>query len=416
MQNDYDVVVIGGGPAGLAAAIKAKEYGLKVLLLENRDVLGGIPLQCVHPGFGLHYFKEDLTGTEFIYRFIEKFRELGIEYYTNSHVVKIDQISDLEKRLKVITPKGVLELTTTTIIYTTGARERHIFEIAITGHRVAGIYTAGEAQTMMDIYGVMPGKEIVIVGSGDVGLIMARRFALEGAKVKAVVEIMPYPGGLTRNIVQCLQDFGIPLYLSHAVTRVEGSKRVEKVIIAKVDEKFNPIPGTEEEIKCDTVVIAAGLIPYLKVLERIGILIDPATKGPIVNDYLETSIPGIFVAGNALVINDLVDYVVEQGEWAAEGAYVYIKNLGIPTQRWKKIVKGRNIRLVAPHYVCGERDVVLYARVQKPEENVKLRFPEIEKEVRLPFVKPAEMIRIKLRKEEIAKAKDKITMEVVPNE
>jgi len=416
MRNDYDVVVIGGGPAGLAAAIRARELGLRVLLLENRETLGGIPLQCIHPGFGLHYFKEDLTGTEFIYRFIYKFLDMGIEHYTGAHVVSIEPFSDLEKRLRVVTSKGVLDITTTTVIYTTGARERHLFEIGITGHRPAGVYTAGEAQTMMDIDGIMPGKEIVIVGSGDVGLIMARRFALEGAHVKAVIEIMPYPGGLTRNVVQCLQDFGIPLYLSHAVTRIKGTKRVKKVVVTKVDENLKPIPGTEKEIECDTVVIAAGLVPYLKVLERAGVIIDPATKGPVVNEHLETSIPGIFVAGNALVINDLVDYVVEQGELAAESAYLYVQNKGIPTKKWRKLVKGRNIRLAVPHYLSGDNDVIIYARVQKPEENVKLRFPEINKEIKLPFVKPAEMIRIKLRKEDITKAKDKITMEVVPNE
>lgn len=413
MQNDYDVVVIGGGPAGLAAAIKAKEHGLKVLLIENRKTLGGIPLQCVHPGFGLHYFKEDLTGTEFIYRFINKFLGMGIEYYTGAHVVSIEPFSDLEKRLTVVTSKGVLEITTTTIIYATGARERTLFEIGVTGHRPAGVYTAGEAQTMMDIDGTMPGKEIVIVGSGDVGLIMARRFALEGAHVKAVIEILPCPGGLTRNIVQCLQDFGIPLYLSHAVTRVEGTKRVEKVIITEVDENLKPIPNTEKEIACDTVIISAGLIPYVKVLEKAGVIIDPATKGPVVNEYLETNIPGIFVAGNALVINDLVDYVVEQGELAAKGAYLYVQNKGLPTKSWKRIIKGQNIRLVVPHYVSGENDITLYARVQAPKENVKVRFPEIDKEIRMPTVKPAEMLRIKLKKEELAKAKDKITMEVV---
>ncbi|MCD6363685.1 MAG: FAD-dependent oxidoreductase [Synergistetes bacterium] len=413
MRDRYDTVVIGGGPAGLSAAIKAKEHGLSVLLLENRDLLGGIPLQCVHPGFGLHYFKEDLTGTEFIYRFIEKFEKLGIESYTNAHLVEIELVSDIEKRLKVITPRGVLSLQTTSLIYTTGARERHIFEIGITGNRPPGVFTAGEAQTMMDIYGIMPGKEIVIVGSGDVGLIMARRFALEGADVKAVIEIMPFPGGLTRNVVQCLHDFDIPLYLSHAVTRVEGTKRVEKIIVCEVDENLRIKEGTEKEISCDTVVVAAGLVPYIKILEKIGVLTDPATKGPIINELLETSIPGTFVAGNALVINDLVDYVVEQGEKSADGAREFVERGGIPTKRWKRMVKGRNIRLLVPHYLSGEEDVMIYARVLKPEENVKVRFLEIEKEIKLPFVKPAEMLRLKLRKEDIAKAKDKITMEVV---
>ncbi|MBC7331972.1 MAG: FAD-dependent oxidoreductase, partial [Synergistetes bacterium] len=316
----------------------------------------------------------------------------------------------------VVTPKGIKNLKATSIIYTTGARERHLYEIGITGNRATGIYTAGEAQTMMDIYGIMPGKEIVIVGSGDVGLIMARRFALEGAIVKAVIEIMPFPGGLTRNVVQCLQDFGIPLYLSHAVTRVEGTKRVERIIVSEVTEDLKIKEGTEKEIKCDTVVVAAGLVPYIKILEKIGVTKDEATKGPIVNEYLETSIPGVFTAGNALVINDLVDHVVEQGEKAADGALEFVEKGGIPTKKWRRILRGKNVRLLIPHYVSGEKDVVVYARVSKPQRNVKVRFPEIGKEVKLPVVKPAEMVSIKLKKEEIEKAKDKITMEVVSNE
>jgi len=416
MRSEYDVVVIGGGPAGLAAAMKAKELGLSVLLIENRDFLGGIPLQCVHPGFGLHYFREDLTGTEFISRLIEKFEGMGIDYYTSSHVLEITPYSYRHKVLRVVTPKGLLTLQAKTVIYATGARERHMFEIGITGHRIAGIYTAGEAQTMMDIYGIMPGREIVIVGSGDVGLIMARRFTLEGAHVKAVIELMPYPGGLTRNVVQCLEDFGIPLYLSHMVKRIEGKKRVERVILTEVDENLRPRPGTEKELECDTVVLSVGLVPYIKVLEKAGVIVDPSTKGPVVNSYLETSVPGIFVAGNALVINDLVDYVVEQGEEAAEGAYEFVKNGGLPALKWRKLIKGRNIRLAVPHYLADTKDVTIYARVAKPEENVKLRFPEIGKEIRLPLVRPSEMIRVKLRKKDIAQAGDKITMEVVPNE
>ncbi|MEM4583214.1 MAG: FAD-dependent oxidoreductase, partial [Desulfurococcaceae archaeon] len=253
---EYDTVVIGGGPAGIAAAIKATELGLKTILIENRDLLGGIPLQCVHPGFGLHYFKEDLTGTQFITRLLDKLEKLKVEYMLKAHVHSIEYLDYNKKIVNVITPQGVMRILTKTIIYTTGARERHIYEIGVVGDRPDGIYTAGEAQTLMDIYGILPGREIVIIGSGDVGLIMARRFALEGAKVKAVVEILPYPGGLMRNVIQCLRDFNIPLLLGHTVVKVIGKKRVEKVLVAKVDENFKPIPGTEFEIPCDTVVLS----------------------------------------------------------------------------------------------------------------------------------------------------------------
>jgi len=413
MRGDYDVLVIGGGPAGLSAAIKAKELGLSPLLIENREMLGGIPLQCIHPGFGVHYFKEDLTGTELTYRLLDRFESLNIEYYTGAHVVDLDFLSYLEKRVIAITTTGILEITTPTIIYATGARERHAFDIWITGDRPAGIYTAGEAQAMMDIEGIMPGREIVIVGSGDVGLIMARRFALEGAKVKAVIEVMPYPGGLLRNVVQCLYDYNIPLFLNTSVTRIIGKKRVEKVIISRVGDELRPVSGTEMEIKCDTVIIAAGLRPYLPILERKNVIIDPAIGGPIVNDYLETTLPGVFACGNAMVINDLVDHVLEQGEQAAEGAYIFIKNKGLPTARFRRMMKGENVRLIVPHYLSGNKDSVIYARAMKPVKNVAVFFPEIEKKIRLPAVRPAEMIRIKLGKDEIEKSDDEITMEIV---
>ncbi|MEM3980181.1 MAG: FAD-dependent oxidoreductase, partial [Ignisphaera sp.] len=235
---EYDVVVIGGGPAGIGAAIKAVELNLRTILLENREVLGGIPLQCIHPGFGVHYFKEDLTGTQFITRLLDKLENLGVESVLKTYVHSIDYVDYYKKIVNVISPRGILRLTTKTIIYAVGARERHLFELGIVGDRPDGVYTAGEAQTLMDIYGVIPGKEVVIVGSGDVGLIMARRFALEGAKVKAVIEILPYPGGLMRNVMQCLRDFDIPLLLQHTVVRVIGRRRVEKVVIPKVDEKL----------------------------------------------------------------------------------------------------------------------------------------------------------------------------------
>lgn len=414
IEEKYDAVVIGGGPAGIAAAIKATELGLKTVLLENRDILGGIPLQCVHPGFGLHYFKEDLTGTQFIHRFFDRMEKIGVEYITSAHVYSIEYRDYMEKIVNVITRKGVLRLCSKTIIYTIGARERTIFEIGVVGDRPDGIYTAGEAQTMMDIYGVLPGKDIVIIGSGDVGLIMARRFALEGARVKAVIEIMPYPGGLMRNVVQCLIDYSIPLLLSHIALRVVGKKRVEKVVVARVDENLRPIPGTEFEIECDTIVIAAGLRPYVDLLEKLGVAMDPATGGPIVNELLETSMPGVFVAGNALVINDLADYVVEQGEKAAEGAKIFIENRGIPTEEWKPVKKGRNIRLAVPHYVSGKRDVTILARVAKPEQRVFVELPEVGYKVFHMAVRPAEMIRLDLSKDILSKAEKSITIEVKP--
>ncbi|WP_297510486.1 NAD(P)/FAD-dependent oxidoreductase [Thermococcus sp.] len=407
----YDVVVIGGGPAGMASAIKAKELGLKVLLLDENDYLGGILPQCIHPGFGIHYFKEELTGPEFASRLAKRLVELGVEYRTSARVLEIRNYSDLEKFVLFTSPSGIYGAWAKAIIYAAGARERHAFEIGIVGDRVSGIYTAGEAQTLMDIYGVLPGKEIVIVGSGDVGLIMARRFALEGAKVKAVIELMPYPGGLARNVM-ILRDFNIPLYLSHKVVKVRGKGRVERVKVVRVDENLKEIPGSEFWIKADTLVISAGLVPAVKKLKKIGVEIDPSTGGPVVNDRLETSVPGIFVAGNSLVINDLVDYVAEQGEVAAEGAKEFIENGGIESRKWIKVEKGENVRLVVPHYLSGERDVYLYLRVSKPMEDVELRIPEMGKRFKLPVVKPAEMIRLRLKAGEIRNA-EKLTVEVV---
>ncbi|WP_245608354.1 NAD(P)/FAD-dependent oxidoreductase [Thermococcus guaymasensis] len=407
----YDVVVIGGGPAGMAAAVRAKELGLNVLLLDENDYLGGILPQCIHPGFGLHYYKEELTGPEFASRLARKLVELGVEYKTAARVLEIKNYSDLEKVVIFTSPTGVYQVWAKAIIYAAGARERHAFEIGIVGDRVSGIYTAGEAQTLMDIYGILPGKEVVIVGSGDVGLIMARRFALEGAKVKAVVELMPYPGGLARNVM-ILRDFDIPLYLSHKVVEVRGKGRVERVKVVRVDENLNEIPGSEFWISCDTLIISAGLVPNVKKLEAIGVEIDPATGGPVVNDRLETSVPGIFVAGNSLLINDLVDYVAEQGELAAEGAKEFIENGGIESRKWIKVEKGENVRLIAPHYLSGDRDVYLYLRVARPMEDVELRIPEIGRKMRLPVVKPAEMLRVKLKAEEIKNA-ERLTVEVV---
>lgn len=406
----YDTIVIGGGPAGLAAAIKAVEEGLDVLLLDEKDYLGGILPQCIHPGFGLHYFKEDLTGPEFAHRLIEKLEDMGVEKRLNATVLDITVEGD-KKKVKYVSPEGLESVATKSIIYASGARERHRFELDIVGDRVAGIFTAGEAQTLMDIYGVMPGKEVVIVGSGDVGLIMARRFALEGARVKAVVELMPYPGGLARNIVQCLQDFSIPLYLSHRVLEIRGRKRVEGVKIAKVDDNLEPLPGTEFDMPCDTVIISAGLIPRVKLLKKLGVEMDANTGGPMVDENLETSMPGIFVAGNALLINDLVDYVVEQGEIAALSAKKYVEGSLQPSRRIRIKAEG-NLRFVVPQYVSGKRDVILYGRVKKLQEGAIFKFREIGEERRYPVVKPSEMFKIKLRVERIPSNIRELTLEV----
>lgn len=416
MRKEYDALIIGGGPAGLASAIKLAEKGYEPLIIEAKDRLGGIPLQCIHPGFGLHYFHEDLTGPEFIYRFINRVEQLDINYVTNAYVEKIINESIISKKVSIISPHGNLVFEGKALIYAAGARERHRYEISIPGPNVAGIYTAGEAQTMMDMYGIMPGKKVLIIGSGDVGLIMARRFVLEGAEVVGVVEILRYPSGLVRNIVQCLKDFSIPLMLQHMVTDIKAENgRVSGAIISKVDENLKPIPGTEKEIGCDTIIIAAGLRPKVKLLKEIGVNIDPRTHGPLVNDYLETiNVPGVFVAGNALLINDYVDYAIEQGEWAAESAALHIEYKGLPTKQWRKVVPGENIRLVVPQYVSGEKNTILYIRVTEPLENVQLMFPEVGKSIPVIHALPSIMLRIRLRKEDVSKTTDKIVVEAKP--
>ena len=319
----YDIVVIGGGPAGLAAAISAKRRGAEsIVVLERDKELGGILNQCIHNGFGLHTFQEELTGPEYAGRFIDQVLELGIEYKLNTMVMDIgaDKLVTAMNR-----EEGMFQIRAGAVILAMGCRERSRGALNIPGYRPAGIYSAGTAQRLVNMEGFMPGREVVILGSGDIGLIMARRMTLEGAKVKVVAELMPYSGGLKRNIVQCLDDYGIPLKLSHTVVNIKGKERLEGITLAQVDQKGKPVPGTEEEYSCDTLLLSVGLIPENELSDGMGIQMNPVTSGPKVNERMETSIEGVFACGNVLHVHDLVDFVSEEAAAAGRNAARYVK-------------------------------------------------------------------------------------------
>lgn len=348
-----DIAIIGGGPAGLAAAVAAREAGVQnILIIERDNELGGILNQCIHNGFGLHTFKEELTGPEYAGRYIEKVKEMDIPYLL--HTIVIDIAED-----KVVTvmnkEQGMFQIKAKAVILAMGCRERSRGALNIPGYRPAGIYSAGTAQRYVNMEGRMPGKKVVILGSGDIGLIMARRMTLEGAEVKVVAELMPYSGGLKRNIVQCLDDFGIPLKLSHTVVDIKGKKRVEGVTLAKVDENRRPIPGTEEFYECDTLLLSCGLIPENEISSQMGVELNPVTSGPVVNESLETNVEGVFACGNVLHVHDLVDYVSEEAKKAGENAAAYVQ--GALKENSRQIpLKGENgVRYTVPCSVDVDR-------------------------------------------------------------
>ena len=374
-MKEYELVIIGGGPAGLAAAVAARNAGIQdVLILERDNELGGILNQCIHNGFGLHTFKEELTGPEYAGRFIEQVKAMEIPYKLNTMVMDLAA----DKTVTAMNREdGLFQLHPKAVILAMGCRERPRGALGIPGYRPAGIYTAGTAQRLVNMEGFMPGRKVVILGSGDIGLIMARRMTLEGAEVKVVAELMPYSGGLKRNIVQCLDDFGIPLKLSHTVVDIKGKKRVEGITLAQV-ENGRPIPGTEEFYECDTLLLSCGLIPENELSRSADVALSPLTNGPLVGEDLQTNIPGIFAAGNVLHVHDLVDFVSEEASAAGRHAAAYIQGgcQSAPAKEIKVVCEG-GVRYSVPVRICPDHladdaMVTLRFRVANVYKNKKI--------------------------------------------
>ncbi len=410
-----DLVIIGGGPTGMSAAISAYENGIKnILILERENRLGGILMQCIHNGFGLHKFGEELTGPEYALRYSNRVKELGIEYKLCTTVLDISA----DKVVTAINEEdGIFEIRAKAVVLAMGCRERSRGALNIPGSRPAGVFSAGTAQKLVNIKGYLPGKEVVILGSGDIGLIMARRMTLEGAKVRAVCEIMPYSGGLARNIEQCLNDFNIPLKLSHTVVKIHGKKRLEGVTIAAVDKNRKPIHETEEYIPCDTLLLSVGLIPENELTKSAGISLDRITGGATVDQNRETEIDGIFSCGNVLHVHDLVDFVSEEGEIAGKSAAEYVKNKSEEKLNIK-ISRSNNIRYTVPQKITKtDGDISVYFRVSDEFRNVKITAEQngnvlfSKKKVK---VAPGEMEKVMLNKDLLSASGDiELKMEVL---
>lgn len=408
---EVDVAVIGGGPAGLAAALAAhKEGAARVLIIERNHELGGILQQCIHHGFGLHRFKAELTGPEYAQRFINEVRETDIQVLLETMVLEVTEDRTI---YAVNSSEGMLEISAKAVVLAMGCRERTRGALRIPGRRPAGIFSAGTAQRYINIDGYIPGRKAVVLGSGDIGLIMARRLTLEGAQVEAVVEIMPYAAGLARNVVQCLEDFDIPLILQSTVVDIHGEDRLEGVTIARVDEDWKPIPGTERKIECDTLLLSVGLIPENELSGGAGVELDPITNGPKVDDTLMTSIPGIFACGNVLHVHDLVDNVSKEAERAGIFAAQYARQQLSAANRRIKVEAGENIRYVVPHEISLDKPVEFFMRVQRPEDDVFLDLGGL-RTVKKPFVRPSEMLNITLTPEVLGKLQgDALTVRIV---
>ena len=403
----YNVVVIGGGPAGLGAAVEAKRNGAgNVLIIERDRELGGILNQCIHNGFGLHEFKEELTGPEYAGKFIEMVKEENIDYMLNTMVLNINE----DKSIEALGEEGLINIQADAIVLAMGCRERSKGALNIPGYRPAGIYSAGTAQRLVNIEGFMPGREVVILGSGDIGLIMARRMTFEGAKVKVVAELMPYSGGLKRNIVQCLNDYDIPLKLSHTVIDIKGKERVEGITIAEVGPDRRPIPGTEEYYPCDTLLLSCGLIPENDISRGAGIEMSPITSGAVVNESLETNIEGVFACGNVLHVHDLVDFVSEEAAMAGKSAADYVQgkiNRDTKTPD-VKIVATDGVRYTVPSVVNVDRmdgDSIVRFRVGDVYKNHYVSVYLNDERIlhrKKQVMAPGEMENVVLKKDQLA--------------
>ena len=399
------LVIIGGGPAGMSAAVAAYEAGIRELLIIERDShLGGILQQCIHNGFGLHQFGEELTGPEYAYRYVEKVRKYQIPYLLETMVLSISEDRTITAMNR---EQGIFTLDAGAVILAMGCRERPRGALNIAGTRPAGIYSAGTAQKLVNQKGYLPGKDVVILGSGDIGLIMARRMTLEGARVHAVCELMPYSGGLARNIEQCLHDFDIPLKLSHTVVDIHGKERITGVTVAEVDQNRRPIPGTEEEIPCDTLLLSVGLIPENELSRDAGISLDPITGGALVDQDRETSIPGVFACGNVLHVHDLVDFVSEEAALAGRAAAEYVTSKEQEQCRIPLQTDG-NVRYTVPQRITKNKDVSVFFRVSRVFTNVRLVVTDGERiiaEKKLRKAAPGEMNRFLLKADQLTGAK-----------
>lgn len=423
-MKTYDIVIIGGGPAGLSAAVAARKSGTEsILILERDKELGGILNQCIHNGFGLHTFQEELTGPEYAGRFISRVKELNIEY--KLHTMVMDISSD-----KVVTAmnreEGMFQIQAKAVILAMGCRERSRGALNIPGYRPAGIFSAGTAQRFVNIEGYLPGRKVVILGSGDIGLIMARRMTLEGAEVQVVAELMPYSGGLKRNIVQCLDDFGIPLKLSHTVIDIKGKERVEGITLAEVDKTGKPIPGTEEEYECDTLLLSVGLIPENEISRGMGVELNPITSGPKVNESLETNLEGVFACGNVLHVHDLVDFVSEEAATAGRNAAEYVREKTVENDIQEENFKGisiaaeNGVRYTVPSVIRMEHmpeELTVRFRVGGVYKNCYISCYLDEERIihrKRPIVAPGEMEQIRLTREQLRKYPElkKITLKI----